>query len=273
MYIIFQIKRFLSICIEETFLFIKTKYKNKCNVKGFFKKNGLPNLSGEVDIKLDKNFYDFWMLQPKNEKPFYINSPLFSVIKQKKNDIFNNLLLIFSSYNFKIKIGLELEFYILNNVNKIDILRELKNLINNAENIELERGKDQFEIKTKPYVNLNDLVYDYQEILKKLNNFCNSNNLSLNFDALPFENDCGSALQVNLSIISDDGKNLFSRSRVDNNFVDSNLILNCIGGLLNNLNKNLLFYIKNENCLKRFDLEQNIKIKNLNKYPAPTFVS
>lgn len=273
MYIIFQIKRFLSICVEETFLFVKKRYKNKFDIKRFFKKSGLPALSEKVDIKLDKSFYDFWTLQPKSEKPFYTNSPLFSLVKQHKDDILDNLILIFSNYDFKVKVGLELEFYILSNIDKIDILKELKSLINSVENIEFEMGKDQFEIKTKPYTNLNNLVCDYQEILEKLSNFCNSNNLSLNFDALPFENDCGSALQINLSLVGDDGKNLFSRSRVDNNFIDGDLILNCIGGLLNNLNKNLLFYIKNESCLKRFDLEQNIKIKNLNKYPAPTFVS
>ena len=51
------------------------------------------------------------------------------------------------------------------------------------------------------------------------------------------------------------------------------MLLSCIAGLLNNLNNNLLLYINNEKSLNRFDLEQNIKIKNLNKYPAPTFVS
>ncbi|MDD2839648.1 MAG: hypothetical protein PHY80_00775 [Rickettsiales bacterium] len=260
--------------MEEAFLFIKTKIKNKkTNIKNFPKEYDIPNLNREIKIELDEKFYDFYSLQPKNEKPFYINSPLFCLIKRYKDDIFDNILSILLNYNFKIKIGLELEFYVLNNLNKIDILRELKKILQNVENIETERGKNQFEIKTKPYTDLNDLVFDYQIILKELNNFCISNNLSLNFDALPFNDDCGSSLQINLSLVDEKGNNIFSRTKIDNNLVDSDLMLNCIGGLLNNLNQNLLFYIKNEKCLKRFDLEQNIKIKNLDKYPAPTFIS
>lgn len=275
MYIIFQIKRFLSICVEETFLFIKAKFKNKKDFKiiTFTKKFNIPLSNKENEIKLDKKFYDFYSLQPKNEKPFYIKSPLFILIKKNKEEIFNNLILIFLNYGFCIKIGLEIEFYILNNINKIDIVGELKKILANIENIEMEKGQNQFEIKMKPYINLNDLAHDYQTVLKKLSDFCSSNNLNLNFDALPFKNDCGSALQVNLSIVDTDGKNLFSRTKIDDNLTDSDLMLNCIGGLLNNLNKNLLFYIKDKKCLERFDLEQNIKIKNLNKYPAPTFVS
>jgi glutamine synthetase len=50
-------------------------------------------------------------------------------------------------------------------------------------------------------------------------------------------------------------------------------MLNCIAGLLKNINNNLLLYINNENCLKRFDLERNKKIRDNKKYPAPTFIS
>ncbi|HSQ97353.1 MAG TPA: hypothetical protein VLL98_01395 [Rickettsiales bacterium] len=253
-------------------MFIKDKFKKK-KFKNTSKKPEIPNLHKEVEIKLDKEFYDFYTLQPNDERPFYKNSILFSIIKQHKNQILNNLVSILSNYDFKIKIGLEIEFYITNNSKNLNILRELKKILKNIENIETEKGQNQFEIKTKPYIDIVELVCEYQTILKEVNNFCISNNLNLNFDALPFDNDCGSALQINLSLVDFNKKNLFSRTKIENTLVDSDLMLNCVAGLLNNLNKNLLLYINDEKCLKRFDLEQNIKIKNLNKYPAPTFVS
>lgn len=274
MYILFQIKRFLFIYWEESLLFIKKQLKKKnFEMKNISKRMEIPNLNKEIEIKLENEFYDFYTLQPNDERPFYNNSILFNIIKQNKDKIFDNLISIISNYDFKIKIGLEIEFYITNNSKNLNIVKELKNILKNVDDVEKERGQNQFEIKTKPYTNLKELVCDYQNILKEIKKFCTLNDLKLSFEALPFENDCGSALQANLSLTDFNGKNLFSRTKINNDLVDSKLMLNCIGGLLNNLNKNLLLYINNEQCLKRFDLKQNIKIKNLNKYPAPTFIS
>jgi glutamine synthetase len=271
MYILFQVKRFLSIYWKEFFLPVIKKSKKKTLIKKpEFKEYGVPNLNKEIEIKLD----NFSTLQQKNEHPIYNKSILFLIIEKHKDDILDNLISIISViYSFKIKIGIEIEFYINNNVKNIDIIHELKKIIKNTDGVEKERGQNQFEIKTKPYTDLKKLVSDYQFILENINNFCSSNNLKLSFDALPFDNDCGSALQINLSLINSNQKNLFSRTKIDNDMIEGDLMLNCIGGLLNNINKNLLLYIKNEECLKRFNLEQNIKIKKLNKFPAPTFIS
>ena len=175
--------------------------------------------------------------------------------------------------DYKIEIGIELEFYIINNNQNLDIVKELKKVITDVENIEEERGNNQFEIKTKPYTNINQLINDYEKIKETLNSFCAKNNLIINYEALPFKEDCGSALQLNISLLDKNNQNLFARKNLNGNLVESDLLLSCIAGLLDNLNNNLLLYINNEKSLNRFDLEQNIKIKNLNKYPAPTFVS
>ena len=276
MYILFQIKRFLSIYWKESFLFLKTffkKNKNTFNLENFRKTKGIPNLNKEIKIKLDKQTFNFYDLQPKNETPFYTKSPLFIIIKNYKNDIFKNLINIIELFEYKVKIGIELEFYITNNNQNLNIVKELKKIITDVENIEEERGNNQFEIKTKPYTNITQLINDYEKTKETLNSFCAKNNLIINYEALPFNEDCGSALQLNISLSNINNQNLFARKNINGNLVESDLLLNCIAGLLNNLNNNLLLYINNEKSLDRFDLEQNIKIKNLNKYPAPTFVS
>ena len=276
MYILFQIKRFLSIYWKESFLFLKTffkKNKNTFNLENFRKIKGVPDLNREIEIKLDKQTFDFYDLQPKNEKAFYLKSPLFIIIQNYKNEIFQNLVNVVNFLDYKIEIGIELEFYIINNNQNLDIVKELKKIITNVENIEEERGNNQFEIKTKPYTNITQLINDYEKIKETLNSFCAKNNLIINYEALPFKEDCGSALQLNISLLDKNNQNLFARKNLNGNLVESNLLLSCIAGLLDNLNNNLLLYINNEKSLNRFDLEQNVKIKNLNKYPAPTFVS
>ena len=276
MYILFQIKRFLSIYWKESFLFLKTffkKNKNTFNLENFRKTKGIPNLNKEIKIKLDKQTFDFYDLQPKNKIPFYIKSPLFIIIQNHKNEIFKNLINIINLLDYKVEIGIELEFYITNNNQNLNIVKELKKIITDVENIEEERGNNQFEIKTKPYTNINELVNDYEKIKETLNSFCGKNNLIINYEALPFREDCGSALQLNISLLDKNNQNLFARKNVNGNLVESDLLLSCIAGLLNNLNNNLLLYINNKKSLERVDLEQNIKIKDLNKYPAPTFVS
>ena len=276
MYILFQIKRFLSIYWKESFLFLKTffkKNKNTFNLENFRKTKGIPNLNKEIEIKLDKQTFNFYDLQPKNEKAFYLKSPLFTIIQNYKNKIFENLTNVINLLDYKVEIGIELEFYITNNNQNLDIVKELKKIITDVENIEEERGNNQFEIKTKPYTNISQFVNDYEKIKETLNSFCAKNNLIINCEALPFNEDCGSALQLNISLLDKSNQNLFARKNVNGNLVESDLLLSCIAGLLDNLNNNLLLYINNEKSLNRFDLEQNIKIKNLNKYPAPTFVS
>lgn len=278
MWFLFQIKRFFSIIWEESFLYIKNtfitkkfKYPTKKTIN--FQKKGIPNLNKNLEIKLENKYYDFYSLQPKMEKPFYLNSPLFILIKQNKVKILNNLIEILKyNYDFKLKIGIELEFYILKKDNK-NIIKELKLLLPNVQNIEKEQGNGQFEIKTKPYTDIKLLINDYIEILNILKNFCNENNYILNLKASPTENDCGSALQINLSIIDNEDKNLFARVKTEKGLVDTPLLLNSVAGLLKNINNNLLLYIDEKDCLKRFDIQRNINIKNNNKYPAPTFIS
>ena len=118
MYILFQIKRFLSIYCKESFLFLKTffkKNKNNFNLENFRKIKGVPDLNREIEIKLNKQTFDFYDLQPKNEKAFYLKSPLFIIIQNHKNKIFENIINVINLLDYKVEIGIESEFYITNN--------------------------------------------------------------------------------------------------------------------------------------------------------------
>lgn len=279
MWLLFQIKRFFLIFGKESFLFVREniicnlrKRKQSGRKLVVFQKKGLPNFKKEIDIKLDRKYYDFYTLQPKNEKPFYLNSPLFILLRGNRESILQNLLRIFDlSYDFKLKIGIELEFYIRGG--DLNIKKELKKLLPNVLDVEKEKGEGQFEIKTLPYVDIATLVRDYIGILEVLKKFSADNGLDISFDAMPFKNDCGSALQINLSLVDVDGNNLFARTRINGGFSESPLMLNCVAGLLKNVNNNILLYIDGEKSMERFDVEKNRKIRDGNKYPAPTFVS
>ncbi len=277
MLIFFQIKRFFYILSKESFLFSKNLFKKiRIATRTTFshKKSGIPVFHRDLEIKLDNKYYDFYSLQPIMNKPFYINSPLFLIIRKNKKSILNNLIFILQNvYDFKFKIGIELEFYILNNKNNINIIKELKKTLPFIENIEKEQGNGQFEIKTKPYTDILLLVNDYLKIIDEINNFSLSNGLNLFLDPLPFENDCGSSLQINLSIVNNNDENLFARIKQENSLIESKIMLNSIAGLLKNINNNLLFYIQDKNSLNRFNLNKNKNIRNKSKYPAPTFIS
>ena len=257
--------------IKNNFIIKKSKYPSRRIA--MFQKRGIPNQKKELKIELENKCYDFYSLQPKLEKPFYVNSPLFMLVERNKIEILNNLIDILDYiYDFKLKIGIELEFYILKRDDK-NIVKELKTLLPKVQNVEKERGDGQFEIKTVPYTDIKLLVNDYLEILDILKKFSKENSYELNMKASPFENDCGSALQINISMVDGEDKNLFARVRTENGFMDTNFMLNSVAGLLKNINNNLLLYINNKECLNRFNIQRNIKIKNNSKYPAPTFIS
>lgn len=240
----------------------------------FFKRKSNKSQSSQKDeldfSKLElKNHYNYEVIKDLNIKPIYTSSILFNLIKSNKEEIFENLVRTFHDENYVVKIGIELEFYVMQNPNRVSIIYELKKILTGIENIEKEMGKNQVEIKMKPYTDLRKLVLDYQNNLMAIDNFARENSVVFDFSATPVENDCGSALQINISIVDSDDNNLFAKMGDK----ESDLMLNCVAGILNNINNNLLLFIKSEKCLERYSLTRNKKLRDDKKYPAPTFVS
>lgn len=175
--------------------------------------------------------------------------------------------------NFFPKIGIEIEFYSLEKIENISkffcVIYDFANKNNiEIQNIEKERGCNQFEIQFKPYNNVKLLIKHY-EILKYF--LLNLENYKLTFEARPFYYDVGSALQVNLSLLNDKNENLFAKIKKNGEEIESNVLKKCIAGILEKTNTFLPLYTISKNCLTRYDLDFCKIFYSLGKMPSPVF--
>lgn len=200
---------------------------------------------------------------------FYKTQPYEYYIRSKLNNLYILSKKFFSSKNLVIKIGIEIEFYILDEkISFNTIYEKIKNFANNNNiniiNIEKERGNNQVEIQFEPYTDIDKLIYDYNF----LKNFLLKNFL-VTFDDMPYDNDAGSALQVNISIYNND-KNLFARKEEK---LESDFLLNSIAGLLETINLFLVFYLSPSKNDSRYNKNINEFLYKHGKIPAPTYIS
>lgn len=171
-------------------------------------------------------------------------------------------------------IGLELEFYLLNKGCKIfssnhlidKFLSDFSNQLNFK--IEKEQGDGQIEVKTSPSSDIKSVIQNLILIKKVINEIADKLEIEASFSAQPFIDDCGSALQINLSLWDDDNQNLFSK----NNEGESDLLLNSIAGILSFTDEILLVATKEEDLL-RYDLDLNLNLFKKQKYTAPVNIS
>ena len=172
-------------------------------------------------------------------------------------------------------IGLELEFYLLKEGNKIlgsnqlidKFLFEFANQLNFK--IEKEQGDGQVEVKTLPSSNIKSIVHDVILIKKITNEISAKLGIEANFSAQPFRDDCGSALQVNLSLWNKNDQNLFAK----NNDCESNFLLNSIAGMLEFTSEILPIAASKKEDFLRYDLDLNLNLFKKKKYTAPVNIS
>jgi glutamine synthetase len=206
----------------------------------------------------------------------YINynvTPVMFYIKNNIDFLIEDCLEEFKKLKYDIKIGLEIEFFSLVEIQDLEqFYQEVKNFssTNNIhiQNIEKERGKNQFEIQLEPYIDLNKLIFDFG----KLKNFLNNSKYQITFRAVPFYYEVGSALQINITI-NRDNKNLFSRIENDGVKEESELLKNCIAGLIYKTNSFLPLYTKSDNCFMRYKKEFGEVFYKNGKIPGPSFNS
>ena len=182
-----------------------------------------------------------------------------------------------NSNSHLIKIGCELEFFLCDNFNLpisdksglesfIDLLKQdLTSHFPIVYDVEKEQGISQIEVKTR-YID--DIIFLAEEINRIRNfiaDFSDKHNFVANFSGKPFEKDCGSALQYNISI-HDKNHNLFLDK-------DSKLLANAIAGILYFSKEMLFLAVKNKEDFNRFDLKNNIDLHKSGKYVAPTNIS
>lgn len=174
------------------------------------------------------------------------------------------------------KIGVELEFYLLNHdlsvVKNQKIIDEY--IVNSKEflhenflvyEVEKERGEGQIEIKIAHTDDLKLLCETIENVKEKSQILAKENNFSACFLAQPILDDCGSAMQFNFSLNDKTGKNLFVNNE--------KLLLNSIAGMLDFIDEMMVFCAPTEADYLRYDVVRNIALNKQGKFSAPTNIS
>lgn len=233
--------------------------------KKFFKKIKKDNKIQEKFVISDCNIID--------NNPKYIENVLILYIKNNINELLSIILKKFEALNYIPKIGIEIEFYLLNNYYENEFFENINDFCQKNKidifGIEKERGTNQFEIKFQPYIDLIKLINDFENLKIYL-----LNNYNITFETLHFYDRPMSALQTNISIVDKNTNlNLFARVVENGQKIESNLLEYSVAGLLFMNNLLLKLYINDYHDLLRFDLLINEKIQKNGYIPAPTFVS
>ena len=197
---------------------------------------------------------------------------------QNKEKILNKSLEFFLNSNSIIpKIGIELEFFLLtknlqafdNQAQIADFIFELKEkLLRNFSliyQVEKEQGVSQIEIKTIFTEDLLALCYEIENLKNFIEDFFVKKNLIASFIAQPFSDDCGSALQINISLHEKDGGNLFE--------FNHQILNNVIVALLDNTDFMMVFLAPKVEDYLRFSFELNRNLFKKGKYSAPINLS
>jgi gamma-glutamylputrescine synthase len=175
------------------------------------------------------------------------------------------------------KIGLELEFYLTNqDYSVIDIenpiiyefIAELVKLAKNCDliyKIEKEQGVGQIEIKTTYTSDLLKTCNQISEIKKIAQKLALKKKLVVSFDSQPFIDDCGSALQFNISLHNEKDENLFLQQ--------NELLNSIIAVLLYFTEQTFLIFSPDSKDYLRFDEKINQNLYKKGKYPAPINLS
>jgi glutamine synthetase len=229
-------------------------------------------------------FVDFSSFKPISVSPIYKSgiTPYFFIILENKTTILTNLLdKLNAEFGVLPRIGIELEFYIeQNNAEQIPsqeifrlILEECHKQNIKILDLEEEKGKSQFEIKTYPESNLQKLIEDFENLKKIIKSACKKTKTKVIFDAQPYFHDCGSALQLNLSLNNKNSENIFRRKYENGEFVETEEILNCIGGLCEFIGKYSIFFSQKQEDFARYNTEKNRLLHKKGKFVSPSNVS
>ncbi len=189
---------------------------------------------------------------------------------QKNSDHF------FSTTSLITKIGVELEFYLTNQDRSrlldqlilADFIAELSRNIpvdSLIYKIEKEQGVGQIEVKTIFDSDLLKVCDEIKKIKSAAKNLALQKNLIASFAAQEFPDDCGSALQFNISLHDARGKNLFES--------DEKILQKVASGLLQMTNSMMIFLAPNEDDYARFSGEINRNLFKQGKFTAPVNLS
>lgn len=192
-------------------------------------------------------------------------------ILKKSQELFLN------SSNHIPKIGCELEFFLLNEDSSVvldqdllsDLIFELRSeLVTKFSliyDLEKEQGASQMEVKTEFAADLELVCSEIENVRIFISDFAKQRNLIASFAAQPFCDDCGSALQFNISLHDESDKNVFE--------FDSKIIEAVASALLQKTNEMMILLAPKEDDYLRFCPETNLSLFKAGKYMAPINLS
>ncbi len=191
------------------------------------------------------------------------------ILKKAQDDFLNSSSLI-------LKIGCELEFFLLQKNGQVledqgllaDLILELKEQLTKnfplIYQVEKEQGASQIEIKTSFTPDLTRLCEEIEGAKNLVKNFAEAKNLTASFASQPFGDDCGSALQFNISLHQDE-ENIFES--------DAEILKNVAAGLLKKTNEMMIFLAPKEEDYVRFSFATNRNLFKQGKFTAPVNLS
>jgi len=174
------------------------------------------------------------------------------------------------------KIGCELEFFLLDeNAQKVVDERPIAEFIFELEKklteefslfyeVEKEQGASQIEIKTIFTSDLSRLADELENAKKFIKSFAEEKKLIASFAAQPFVDDCGSALQFNISLHDENDENVFS---------DKKILENVACALLELTNSMMIFLAPKAEDYARFCVSTNRDLFKKGKFTAPVNLS
>lgn len=174
------------------------------------------------------------------------------------------------------KIGCELEFFLFekdlaiaaNQAAVSDFIStiesELKKKFSLINKIEKEQGASQVEIKTAFTADLARLCDELENAKNFIKNFAQEKNLTASFASQPFTEDCGSALQFNISL-HQNNENIFNS--------DWKILTNIADGLLKSTDSMMIFLAPKAEDYQRFSFEINRHLFKKGKFTAPINLS
>ncbi|MES2960837.1 MAG: hypothetical protein V4694_00445 [Pseudomonadota bacterium] len=191
-------------------------------------------------------------------------------ILEKSQKFFQN------SNSLILKIGCELEFFLFEEnssktvnqdvrddfISKLQI--ELPKKFPLIYQIEKEQGASQIEVKTVFTPDLSSLCEELEGAKNFIKTLAVQKKITASFAAQPFIDDCGSALQFNISLHEND-KNIFES--------DENILKNVAGSLLEMTNQMMIFLAPKEEDYARFSHEINHNLFKKGKFTAPINLS
>lgn len=191
-----------------------------------------------------------------------------ALIKNKETILFDCISAFNEKSKLNIVFGFEIEFYIrlsdeIFSCAKVsEILNSYCQEIDLFDEIEQEKGDGQYEIKTKASDDVLYLLRQTDLIIKSVNSCCAERGFEVIYDARPFSDDCPNAFQVNFSLSSQNGENIFANnSKIAADIADFTTL---------HLDELLLFSNEKDEDFLRYELEYNLALFKKGKFIAPT---